>query len=264
MTATRRASRIHKDDATVTVPPWQDASRCTTLALIVWVALALPAEAAYVDAWGLPPGTPAPAIGAEDQDGNAQTLATLAGPNGLLLAFGRSVDWCPFCQRQVIDLATYNDRFMALGVRVAVITIDRPRKLKAFHSARSLPFPLLGDQGARHVRAFKVRNSLFGPRDPSYGIPYPGLVYIDAAGVIRARFAVEGYRAHPPPQAVLDAIAALVPANASGARSAGDAADAVNAAQGVVPPGVVTNASGADAGGSSPGGVLPASEASAD
>ena len=50
-------------------------------------------DAEYVTSWGPSLGTQAPLLAANDQDGNAQTLASLAGPNGLLVVFNRSVDW---------------------------------------------------------------------------------------------------------------------------------------------------------------------------
>ena len=51
------------------------------------------ADADYAAAWGPGVGTTAPLLAAEDQDGMQQTLATLAGANGLLVVFNRSVDW---------------------------------------------------------------------------------------------------------------------------------------------------------------------------
>ncbi len=47
----------------------------------------------YLELWGPAVGTEAPLLAADDQDGNRQTLESLAGPNGLLLVFSRSVDW---------------------------------------------------------------------------------------------------------------------------------------------------------------------------
>ncbi|MEQ8861530.1 MAG: hypothetical protein RIC56_23035 [Pseudomonadales bacterium] len=47
----------------------------------------------YLELWGPGVGTPAPLLAADDQEGNRQTLQTLAGPKGLLLVFSRSVDW---------------------------------------------------------------------------------------------------------------------------------------------------------------------------
>ena len=69
----------------------------------VWRWLVAPALAAmaqfvfanseYLELWGPAVGADAPLLAADDQNGNRQTLETLAGPNGLLLVFSRSVDW---------------------------------------------------------------------------------------------------------------------------------------------------------------------------
>ena len=51
------------------------------------------ADVEYAAAWGPDVGTSAPMLQALDQDGTEQTLGTLAGGNGLILVFNRSVDW---------------------------------------------------------------------------------------------------------------------------------------------------------------------------
>lgn len=56
-------------------------------------ALTASAESEYAAAWGPSVGTTAPLLEGTDQDGNAHTLATLRGSNGLLFVFNRSVDW---------------------------------------------------------------------------------------------------------------------------------------------------------------------------
>lgn len=61
-----------------------------TLAAMAPFAFANPE---YVELWGPTVGADAPLLAADDQDGNRQTLGTLAGPNGLLVVFSRSVDW---------------------------------------------------------------------------------------------------------------------------------------------------------------------------
>ena len=50
-------------------------------------------EQRYVDVWGPKTGTQIPMLRANDQTGEAQTLATLSGAKGLLLLFSRSADW---------------------------------------------------------------------------------------------------------------------------------------------------------------------------
>ncbi len=53
---------------------------------------------------GLQPGDTAPSFKLKDQDGKEQTLKSVAGPNGLLVLFSRSADWCGLCKSQLIDL----------------------------------------------------------------------------------------------------------------------------------------------------------------
>ena len=47
----------------------------------------------YVSEWGPEVGTSSPLLVAPDHRGTTQSLSTLAGENGLLLVFNRSVDW---------------------------------------------------------------------------------------------------------------------------------------------------------------------------
>ena len=47
----------------------------------------------YANKWGPEVGSPSPILDAPDHKGAIQRLSTLAGQNGLLLIFNRSVDW---------------------------------------------------------------------------------------------------------------------------------------------------------------------------
>ena len=47
----------------------------------------------YASKWGPVVGSSSPLLGAPDHRGKTQSLSTLAGQNGLLLIFNRSVDW---------------------------------------------------------------------------------------------------------------------------------------------------------------------------
>ena len=47
----------------------------------------------YADKWGPEMGSSSPVLDAPDHRGTIQRLSTLAGENGLLLIFNRSVDW---------------------------------------------------------------------------------------------------------------------------------------------------------------------------
>jgi hypothetical protein len=62
------------------------------LALLLVSGPAAPAETGAARK-GPPLDQPPPPVHARDQFGREQTLATLAGPNGLVLLFFRSADW---------------------------------------------------------------------------------------------------------------------------------------------------------------------------
>ena len=47
----------------------------------------------YASKWGPDVGSSSPLLAAPDHRGTTQSLSTLAGENGLLLIFNRSVDW---------------------------------------------------------------------------------------------------------------------------------------------------------------------------
>ena len=80
--------------------------------------------------------------------------------------------------------------------------------LEGFHSAQNLPYPLLRDEDARHMKAYGVLNTEYEPGHRGYGIPYPGVLLIDPAGVVQDKFAVPGYRERPPFEAIMAAIEA--------------------------------------------------------
>ena len=90
------------------------------------------------------------------------------------------------------------------------MTYDGQEKLAAFHSEASLGYPLLQDIDAQHVNALGVRNETYEAGHRFYGIPHPGVLYMDSEGIIRAKYAVPGYRQRPPFEALLEHLAKVV------------------------------------------------------
>ena len=68
---------------------------------------------------------------------------------------------------------------------------------------------MLVDEDVAHVTAFGIRNEDYEPGEMGYGIPHPGVVYVDSEGLIRLKFAIPGYRQRPPMEDILAAIEAL-------------------------------------------------------
>jgi peroxiredoxin len=151
-------------------------------------ALAIVPFAAYAETdTALQPGAKAPSFTLKDQNAKLQTLQSLAGPNGLLLIFNRSADWCPFCKSQLIDLETARHHFEAKGIRVASITYDSPEILKAFATRRDLHYPLLSDPDSAIIDAFGIRNREATGHEA--GIAIPNYYLIAPDGTIRKRIA---------------------------------------------------------------------------
>jgi peroxiredoxin len=160
--------------------------------LVVVVSCLLPTlDAAGETIGGLQPGAKAPGFSLQDQDGKQQSLSTLAGPNGLLLLFFRSADWCPFCKGQLVDLEGTQKAFAAKGIAVAAVSYDSPAILASFAKRRSITYPLLSDPKSSLIDGFGIRNP--EATGMQAGIPYPGYYLIDRQGVIEKRFFETAY-----------------------------------------------------------------------
>lgn len=170
--------------------------RCFTLSLLVtWGCLAQ--AQAFDWAPDYPVGATIPLLEAPDQDGEVQTLASLTGEKGLLLAFNRSFDWCPYCKAQLVGLQGAVTQFEAAGFNVATITYDPVATLKLVEEDVGITFPLLHDQDIKHVNAYNILNTDVEPGSFAYGVPQPGIMLISPEGEILAKFAEKNYRVRP-------------------------------------------------------------------
>ena len=85
-----------------------------------------------------------------------------------------------------------------MGVNVAAMTYASLDVLDTFHFEQQLQYPLLQDRYARHVNSYGVRDENYAPGHNAYGIPRPGILFVGADGIVRAKYAVPGYRKRPP------------------------------------------------------------------
>lgn len=108
-----------------------------------------------------------------------------------------------------MQLAEWTPRYLAAGVNVAAMSYDALEVLENFHAAQALPYPLLRDEDAVHVRAYGVLNEDYEPGHRGYGIPHPGVLLIGADGLVLQKFAVPGYRERPPFEAIMAALERL-------------------------------------------------------
>ena len=109
----------------------------------------------------------------------------------------------------MVQLAQWQDEFEEIGVNVAAMTYDDLTILADFHAQNDLHYPLLRDEEVKHFKAYGVVNGDSAPGDTMYGIPHPGVLYIDSSGTVRFKIAVPGYRSRPPFEEILAAISEL-------------------------------------------------------
>lgn len=143
---------------------------------------------------GLKAGSKAPQLSVLNSQGQKTTLEQLAGDKGLILVFYRSADWCPYCKRHLIELNQFADKFSALGYGQAAISYDSVDIIKTFAAQKQIKFPLLSDQGAKTMAAYQVLHPRYKPDSDDYGIPYPGLMVINAQGDIVYTYFYQGYK----------------------------------------------------------------------
>lgn len=89
------------------------------------------------------------------------------------------------------------------------MTYDDRAILAAFHTEQSLGYPLLQDEGLKHVNAYGIRNEAYSEGDSGYGIPHPGVLFVNRQGIVLAKFAESGYRKRPLMEDIYSAIVAI-------------------------------------------------------
>ena len=83
--------------------------------------------------------------------------------------------------------------FRQEGLGVVAITYDAPALQRVFIDRAGIEYPLLSDIDAQTVTRLGILNQDYKPGDSAYGIPYPGVLIMDPAQIVRAKVFVEGY-----------------------------------------------------------------------
>ena len=134
-------------------------------------------------------GSPMPDFRLLDAHGQPQTLADIAGENGTVIYFNRSLDWCPFCQTQTMEVNAAAGRFAELGYGVATITYDSVDVIQAFAERRSIGLTLLSDPESSLVDALEIRDPVYtDPDSLAYGVPYPITFIVSPDGMIAGKY----------------------------------------------------------------------------
>lgn len=144
---------------------------------------------------GTGPGERIPEFSLPDQSGELRSLKDLAGPNGLLLVFHRSADWCQYCRSQLVELEQSRMMLEQNGVQISAISFDSQEILAGFAKEYSIRFPLLSDKDSAVIRNFGIFNYNVAPdMKRNYGIPHPVEYLVDRDGTVIKKYFVSNYQ----------------------------------------------------------------------
>jgi len=147
------------------------------------------AEPSPPDTFGLMIGSEAPAFTAETHQGLLAGYEDLAGPNGLVLYFHRSLDWCPNCVAQAMDVNANAEAFLERGYGVAFVSMDTPETLRLAAERRGLDaVTLIADAESELIDQFEVRDPRYAdPSSRAHGVAYPVAFVLDESGMVSAK-----------------------------------------------------------------------------
>jgi len=134
-----------------------------------------------------------PGLQATYQGRRITLINEFAGRNGTVFIASRSVDWCPYCMRQMIQLQEHKAGFDAAGIGMVAITYDAPALQQVFIDKFGITIPMLSDVDALSFKTLGILNEDYMPGDAQYGIPHPGMIVIDPAGKVVGKLFVEAY-----------------------------------------------------------------------
>ena len=138
-------------------------------------------------------GSSLPQIKALYQGQEISSLTPLAGANGTVIVINRSLEWCPYCMRQTIELQAIYQQFQQSGINLVMLTYDAPELQQAFIDRHNISYPVLSDINAESFMNLGVLREDISPGQRNYGLPYPGMIVIDNDGVIQGKLFIEAY-----------------------------------------------------------------------
>ena len=138
-------------------------------------------------------GSRFPGLRASYQGREVKLVEEFAGKNGTVFVASRSLDWCPYCMRQMIQLQDYSAQFTSAGIGLVAITYDSPLLQQAFIDKFGITIPVLSDINGLSFRTLGILNDQYQQGDRQFGIPYPGMIVISPAGEVVGKLFLEAY-----------------------------------------------------------------------
>ncbi|GGY51107.1 peroxiredoxin family protein [Parvularcula lutaonensis] len=143
----------------------------------------------------------------------AERFEAATGEEGATIVFVRSVDWCPYCKKQVAELDAEARAFAKEGRPLIFVSYDTPAKQMAFAEKMGIDAALISDEGSEIIKAFGILNEQHRPGSRVHGIPHPAVFIVDKNGVVEAKLYEDdyatndkSYRNRPAVETILEAV----------------------------------------------------------
>ena len=166
-------------------------------------------------------GASAPAVTVQAADGTPFDLGAACSEKPTVLIFYRG-GWCPFCNRELGELAEFEPKFSALGYQIIAISTDVPAGLAPTAEKNHLAYRLLSDRAMAAASAYGVAFRVDAATQKKYAgynialapvpgepdaawLPVPTAYIIGRDRVIRFAFSNPDYKVRVPAAALLAA-----------------------------------------------------------
>ncbi len=100
-------------------------------------------------------GKTIPKVDVLDETGTKQFLPTILEGKYSIVVFYRG-GWCPYCNRQMQELAEAESQFLELGYQIIGISPDSPEMLSSIEKDGELNYSLYSDSGFAAIEAFGI------------------------------------------------------------------------------------------------------------
>ena len=138
-------------------------------------------------------GSRFPGLRASYQGRDITLIEEFAGKKGTVFIASRSLDWCPYCIRQMVQLQEHSADYETAGIGMVAITYDDPQLQQLFIDKFGITIPVLSDINALSFKTLGILNEKYREGGPRYGIAHPGMIVINPQGVVVGKLFLEAY-----------------------------------------------------------------------
>ena len=130
-------------------------------------------------------------------EGTPLELSGLVGEAGGVVVFSRSAVWCPYCQKQMVELKDAVADLDAMGMKLSVVTYDSVKELSQFAVRNDIAYQLVSDTDSTTIKAASLLNEAAEEGTRFYGIPHPAVIVLASDGEVRNVHVDTDYKVRP-------------------------------------------------------------------